>query len=1367
MIVGRMSNPPADLPAPLNALKKIAGRYEIRGRLARGGMGEVFSVEDTASGKRVALKRLNERMADNPHIEQLFKLEYHTLSLLQHPHIIEVYDYGVDEDGPYYTMELLDGHDLHRLAPLPYALVCRYLRDVAASLALLHTRRVAHRDLSPKNVRVTSDGHCKLIDFGAMAHFGVTTDPAGTPPVVAPETVRGAPIDHRVDLYSLGALAYWLITGRHAYPAERIIQLPEAWRKPPRPIGGVVEDVPQRLENLIMSLLDFDPGARPPSVGYVIEELTTVAQLPPDDSIDDARAFVAMPTLVGRAREMDKLERALRSAMGGEGRALLIESNPGVGRSRLLSELAIRAQLEGALLSHVDAGRNREPHETARALVRGALRNVSDALRAEIEVSVLGHLLPELVPEGRPLSPLPDDPQQSAMALRLALLDCCTRLARQRPLVLLVDDVHRADDASLEFLAALVGEGAELQLMLVCTEELSAVLAAGGALDVLNARCRHVRLHRFDEAETTDLLRAMFGDPPNTAGLARWMHAVSLGNAGHNIELAYHLVEHGVLRYVDGRWLIPAQLPDMELPADLTQSMAVRVGQLSRPARALAEHLALLQGSAPLHLCVALCGSQEEAYELLDELTGLGIVIRSDDGYAFTRELLREVIADAVDPAERPRSHLMVADALLTGKDVELNDEIRAGLHLIRGGDEARGADMLVHRVERVASLLHDLPGAVEGLEAALVVYERLGRPLTECLRVRTKLVIWSAATGSPLTERHAERTLTLLYRYAGLRWAERFGPIFGRSLSLRLGALFRGIGRRLTIGRQSGLEVAEARSSFLRVLGALAAARLFGMDHDGSRQLAHLAQPLEGFASGSSGHAMALYCRGFNAYSSGRLTASRSILAELIEVLDNPRSDVVGGELPVRTLLVHARLVLGVILAREGSAEALRLADQLEGEGTPIGALAACEVRMVYHLMRGERMRVGELQLQFEQLATTRGTGFRLEAFNQVLFGIAGSMAGDLLAMKSSIGALDHLRRRDAHLGTFADTVRGMYLVASGRFREGITLLQTVADRLPAWSATIWPGVRVALASGLTNVGEIDRARGLLYEVEAQLEGEVSGLDVTRLAVQWLLGTGELTEGKQEAALDRFDALAKRLASGEGSPLARGRTHELAARAALACGDRPQYELHLKDAREQYGLSENPLLLAQAESLAHEVDERRPFSHPPDPNAQVMHTLAPPPRKRRQSRGELLGRAKTPHERAELCLSLVAKRADARAGAIFLVGDAGLSPVATLGAEQATPALASLVRGHVERMLEGHQHRGAVGLDDSEPPLSEDYTVHDLSHVDEGRLRVVGAVVLARGGRELRAPGIRVLENMARELEQVGDVLVGDEFIA
>ena len=156
---------------PLRAAAKSGERYEQLQQLGAGGMGVVYRVFDRLTGEVRALKRMKlGRQAARSVLA--FEREYQTLASLDHPRIIRVFDYSVDEQGPYYTMELLEGSDMQSAAPLPLKQACACLRDVATSLALLHARGLIHRDISPGNVRMTADGRCKLLDFGALSAIG-------------------------------------------------------------------------------------------------------------------------------------------------------------------------------------------------------------------------------------------------------------------------------------------------------------------------------------------------------------------------------------------------------------------------------------------------------------------------------------------------------------------------------------------------------------------------------------------------------------------------------------------------------------------------------------------------------------------------------------------------------------------------------------------------------------------------------------------------------------------------------------------------------------------------------------------------------------------------------------------------------------------------------------------------------------------------------------------------------------------------------------------------------------------------------------------------------------------------------------------
>ena len=246
------------------------GRYRVDGVLGKGGTGTVYKVYDTLRECSLALKMLHPRleMAAEPRVVSQFEREYHMLTQLCHPRVVKVYDFGVEATAHYYTMEWLDGGDVRELAPMPWQEVCSMAYEACSVLSLLHSRRLVHRDLTPRNIRRTADGRSKVIDFGLLSTMGAAGGLAGTPAYVAPEVVHGTTLDGRCDLYSLGATMYYALTGVPAFPVRTFGQLRDAWRSRPAPITRWVSAVPSLLQDLVLSLLRVDMDSRPKSAAH-------------------------------------------------------------------------------------------------------------------------------------------------------------------------------------------------------------------------------------------------------------------------------------------------------------------------------------------------------------------------------------------------------------------------------------------------------------------------------------------------------------------------------------------------------------------------------------------------------------------------------------------------------------------------------------------------------------------------------------------------------------------------------------------------------------------------------------------------------------------------------------------------------------------------------------------------------------------------------------------------------------------------------------------------------------------------------------------------------------------------------------------
>ncbi|HKP57238.1 MAG TPA: serine/threonine-protein kinase, partial [Polyangiales bacterium] len=357
----QISDPPGEalrtVTLSIVPVRPAAERYEIGEELGRGGMAVVHAATDRANGRKLALKRLLVQ-GDAPkqrRSAELFEREYLALAQLTHPCIVTVHDYGIDLEGAYYTMELVDGADLQQLSPLPWRQAVALARDCCSALAFLHSRRLVHRDISPRNLRKTASGRGKLLDFGALAPFGLSKLIVGTPPCCAPEVLQLQALDGRADIYALGTVLYYTLVGQHAYAARNFSMLSQLWQSPPVPPSQFVPDVPAELDALVLDLLRLDPDARPASAAEVLQRLSAIDGESPGDEAYAAQAYLATPPLVGREDALARARRKLKRSMYGTPHALVVDGISGVGRSRLLGACLLEATLLGVCVARADA----------------------------------------------------------------------------------------------------------------------------------------------------------------------------------------------------------------------------------------------------------------------------------------------------------------------------------------------------------------------------------------------------------------------------------------------------------------------------------------------------------------------------------------------------------------------------------------------------------------------------------------------------------------------------------------------------------------------------------------------------------------------------------------------------------------------------------------------------------------------------------------------------------------------------------------------------------------------------------------------------------------------------------------------------
>jgi Protein kinase domain/AAA ATPase domain len=1206
-------------------------RYVVKEQLASGGMGVVYRVHDRLTGEARALKRIQPDVAGEPFHVAAFEREYQVLAGLDHPRIIRVFDYGVDEIGPFYTMELLEGEDMQRAAPMPYRMACLYLRDVAASLALLHARRLIHRDLSPSNVRMTPDGHCKLLDFGVLAAFGSSRLVVGTPPAIPPEALQGAPLDQRADLYALGALAYWVLTERHAYPAKQIEELRDLWKELPAAPSALVEGIPKEVDALVMSLLSANPLARPASAAEVIARLNVVGELPEEGGGERERlaeSFLLSPRFVGRAAHLEAIKERTDAVLRGRGSALLVEASAGMGRTRLLEEICVRAQIAGAGVVRVDASMNRRSRGTTRALVIRMMDAVPQSARgfASRYVATLRALGPDV--EARLSAsgsvPPPVVSTETEADTGGPLEGWFGEISRVRPLVVAVDNVDDADDASLGLIVSLAKLAEDSPILLIVTERVRRDPRSAAGLVTLRSQCTRFELDGLSPAETLELSRSLFGDAPNVERFAEWLHGRTAGSPLHCIEISRQLVARDVVRYMGGMWVLPVDRPDAELPAALEDALSIRLGLLTAPARALAESLSLQREDPTLDLCRQLVADGEpgesaeqdrgrKVHLLLDELARNDVLYVDQSGYRFSSVALREALLSGMQDAGRERCHRRLGEALarLAGpQDPALL--LEAGWHLIKGGDDQRGAEMIAkvtHSSVSVRRLVANLHRAAEPIEAALKVYKRYRRSVYERMPLLAALSHVGYYEDRYWGDQYGDEALDACEDLSGVRTARVIARFLGRWAGIVLGVLFAYVRFLFTPKRERGYPFFEI---FIQLFGAvttITGTAALSLDVERATRVAKVLEIFSVLPRRFAAAGIYEFCLGLREIGREQQATACDMFDGLLKRFEDPRQ--------FRALPPDARplYITGAHFARgafavfrEDGRAALQSADALDASGLKLYAMIASHLRFLYYANRGELALAAKHREQVELHAAHVGSAWQVEQWETAALIPLHTSLLDIVALTRAVDRLSLLCVTVPSLRLYAQMAELSLAVVRGDWNEE-QLAAALGDRAPR-SFIGWASVIGFHAMGCNERGQYAMAKatcesGLAHVTDADREYVSLFL---MLDIQLAIADAGL--GQVEEGLARIDGLLKRF-RGSDHPLVQGFLHEARAHIAWMAGRTEEYDVSLAVVERWFRPTGTPALVARWERLAElkgPVASRRDL--PPDSGSPLDPTV-------------------------------------------------------------------------------------------------------------------------------------------------------------
>lgn len=1174
------------------AREQVGQRYELAEQIAAGGMGTIHRAYDRMAQRDVAYKRLA-RSASRARATALFEREYETLASLPHPNIVEVYDYGKDAEGPYYTMELLTGSDLTAIAPLPYREACRVLRDIASALALVHARRLVHRDVTPNNVRLTSDGRAKLIDFGALTPFGRPKELVGTPAFTAPECLTRGELDQRGDLYSLGAVAYWALTKHLPIRVRAFEELRDQPEQSIEPPSSFVPELPRELDALLLSMLARDPAGRPSSAAHVIDRLTAIADLAPEkEERRVAFSYLAHPPLAGRESAKRALERAVEEGARGHGRSVLIEGLPGLGRSAMLAALVVHAQQSGAVVLRAQADRGAVEFGLARKLL-----DVASALYPDLP-STRGVQETFATPPRAHASPVASADRHAALVA--AAHRVLSEVSTHQPLVLAVDDLHVADPESLALLAALSQRIESARITLVATVVLDETRAADSGLAMIRATAQRLTLENLDEASMVELVESLFGQVPNTRRLAQWLQAQSAGVPAQALDLARLLLRTGVVRYTLGTFTLPHDI-DADLGGvSLSSAALARFSDLDDEARELAQLLCLHEG--PLsgqQLAAALERPVRAILRSLEALKAAGVVAPVGPDFAIAGSSLRAALKSTIVAEEQQRHHLRLGRALY--EDPGASDEQRLdGLtHFVDGGAAERAAELLpVIDSGQIAARWSRL------LEAVLAVYAEQGRSSERRLRLLIPLVYAGFYGDLAAQRRHIGEALALGARLCGIALAARLQPYLGGKLGLVVGLISAALRRTFRPKGDRGNPIRDQIGEFIGLVIAGAATAASALDSAAAKRYVRWLEPLAALPPRSTPYLLREYCLAIAETSAGEFSQAARRYRGILPTFAKPLPDLPDAlRMPVYFGALNGRAQAEVSSA---SSVTLELADEL-GRGDPFYAPHAECARVAYYASRGEMDKAEQHRARAELLALQGGTSWSAVTVLTVRLAYGAMFTRDAIRLVQASAELERLAGLAPKLRTCKALCDAWLEVLRGRPAHAVELYEQVIDSDDARHLSSSRADRILYATALNEAGKPERAREVCEALLRDLAAEPP-TDVSRAYARQQIAMAEAQRGDLSGAARQLDELLAILAP-VGNPLPLGLLHRDRARVALLQHDRAAFESNFEAMSRAFAATRNPSLIQLSDSLlrdaAHEHDA---------PSGRRMRSASAPP---------------------------------------------------------------------------------------------------------------------------------------------------------
>jgi len=736
--------------------QKIA-QYEILELLGEGGMGKVFRARDSQQDRIVALKVLSGGPSASEEIRRRFRREAAAGMRLSHPNIVKIFDVGEQEGQFFISMEFVEGKTVRQLlrqSPLKPQEVIDIGIAVCEALKEAHAAGIVHRDIKSDNLMVTAEGVVKVMDFGIakVQDASILTQEGtvlGTASYMSPEQAIGEPVDHRSDIFSLGVVFFEALTGQLPFPGDyELAVIYSIVSLEPVDIRTLSKDVPEPLEQVIVKALRKQPQQRYQSVDEMMQDLAKVkaflegrlgtVRTPPKliASVDwpkpgerglevtaaRRRGFEAR--LAGRDKEFETLKKLFNQAAQGKGQTAFITGEAGIGKTRLVQELEkyARTMKVRTLVGRCPFRQGVYPYQAFVEAIRSYF---------EFEGVTTGKKLEEFIRDRAPelTAQLPvirvflniTGKEKVTIESREQLWDAISHLivkiSQERPFILFIDDLHWADENTLELLHYSARNTLASRLMIIGTyRPEDALTTAEGRvhplLEIQRGMSREgiltiINLERLKETDVQEMVWSLFQDSDFGESFYESLHKETEGNPFFVMETLKLLKVEGIIEKEDGGYRLREDYERITIPSKIQDIVMRRIERLGQDEREMLE-IGAVEGESFHSDTIGSCLGINRI-ELLRKLQSLErdqhIIYPKDKVYYFDHGKIREFLYDALIPELRIEYHGIIGDYLAStyAEDERLSPDIAH--HFLEAGAEQKALPFLVTAGERAKAV--------------------------------------------------------------------------------------------------------------------------------------------------------------------------------------------------------------------------------------------------------------------------------------------------------------------------------------------------------------------------------------------------------------------------------------------------------------------------------------------------------------------------------------------------------------------------------------------------------------------------------------------------------------------------------------